>query len=608
LRLPVADCAAHILLAGGTVLAWLGAGSLLLLPLGASGDRLLDGLNRTGAGAVAFALATFAAGWSGFVSRTAYLIVFVLAAVGGAAVLVRLLRRARWPRLREWERWQLALGGLLVLYGLLGAVATCAPISSPDALLYHATDPARFQEAGRIVEIPGNSSSYEPFTVEMLVLDGFLLRDSVQGAFAPYLLSLVALAAVAGAAARLAGRTVALLAAAIFFAQPLMLWDATSTFVESGLACAVALSSWNLLRFVREEHRDALILAGLFAGAAAGMKFLGLIAALAVSVTAVVVLWRRLRPAHVFAFALPALAVALPWYVKNAVLTGNPFYPHIFGGLNESASAELDAAMESFGHGHAFTDFLLVPLRLVGDGEAFDGGEFLLPLVVAFAPLMALLPRSQRPHTGAIWAGVGVYVVAWFLTTQQARFLIPILPALAVLAALGILALAARGRLGRVVSVTATTGALLAGLAVSCIYTAQFVPVALGSESREAFLERKVSLYDGVAWLNGRLGPDDRVLLDIWSLLYLDVPYVTFGTMGDLLPPEAGPEAVRAFVDSNDVTYVAVLADDKERLRQVGYLDARLVARVPVTPVRSRTRDDRGPPKDMLVYQVEGQS
>ena len=179
---------------------------------------------------------------------------------------------------------------------------------------------------------------------------------------------------------------------------------------------------------------------------------------------------------------------------------------------------------------------------------------------------------------------------------------------LAVLAALGILALAARGRLGRVVSVTATTGALLAGLAISFVYAAQFVPVALGRESHEAFLERKVSLYDGVAWLNGRLGPDDRVLLDMWSLLYLDVPYITFGTMGDLLPPEAGRDTVRAFVASNGVTYVAVLADDQERRRQVGYLDARLVARVPVIPVRSRTRDDRGPAKDMLVYRVEGPS
>ena len=72
--------------------------------------------------------------------------------------------------------------------------------------------------------MPANSSSYEPFTVQMLVLDGFLLWDSVQGAFTPFLLALVAVAAVAGAAERIAGRTVALLAAAVFGAQPLMLW------------------------------------------------------------------------------------------------------------------------------------------------------------------------------------------------------------------------------------------------------------------------------------------------------------------------------------------------------------------------------------------------
>ena len=82
--------------------------------------------------------------------------------------------------------------------------------------------------------MPANSSSYEPFTVQMLVLDGFLLWDSVQGAFTPFLLALVAVAAVAGAAERIAGRTVALLAAAVFAAQPLMLWEATSTFIEFG--------------------------------------------------------------------------------------------------------------------------------------------------------------------------------------------------------------------------------------------------------------------------------------------------------------------------------------------------------------------------------------
>jgi len=600
----VAESLAHVVLAGATLLAWLGAGSLLLVPLGTTGDRLLDGLNRIGVGALAFGLATFAAGWADALSSAAYRGVFAVAAGGGGWIALGSMRGARLPRLRTWRPWELALGGILVAYALLGALATCAPISSPDALLYHAADPARFVEAGRIFEVSWNSSSYEPFTVEMLVLDGFLLWDSVQGAFAPFLLALVAVAAVAGAADRLAGRSIALLAAAVFFAQPLMLWEETSTFIESGLACAVALAGWNLLHFARHGDRSALVLAGLFAGGAAGMKYLGLIAVLALAVAAAIALRRRLTVARVLAFAAPAVLVALPWYVKNAIVTGNPVYPHLFGGMNASAAAELDAAMASFGHGHALVDFPLVPFRLLADGEAFDGGEFLSPLFFAFAPLALLLPGRRRVRIAAA-AGIAVYVVAWFVTTQQARFLVPLLPALAVLAAFGIVALAGRARLAAVVTVGVTAAALLAGLGISVVYAAQFAPVAVGRESEQDFLTRKVSLYDGIDWLNDRLGNDDKVLLDVWSLLYLDVPYVTFGTMGDLLPLDAGPEATRTFVAENGVTHVAVLADDGARRRQVAYLDARLIGRVRVTPVRSRTRNERGPTKEMLVYELE---
>jgi hypothetical protein len=58
-------------------------------------------------------------------------------------------------------------------------------------------------------------------------------------------------------------------------------------------------------------------------------------------------------------------------------------------------------------------------------------------------------------------------------------------------------------------------------------------------------------------------------------------------------------------VTDSRVTHVAVLADDEARRRQVAYLDARLIQRVPVTPVRSRTRNERGPTKEMLVYELE---
>lgn len=583
-----------------TLAAWLGLGSVLLGWWLVVGDALLDLLNRIGAGALGFALLTFGAGWSGILYRSVYLPVFVAASAVGVVTLARRARSAPRPRLRTWQPWELALLCLLVAYVALDLLSVSAPISSPDALLYHAADPKLFADAHRIFAVPWNSSSYEPFSVEMLVLDGFMLWNSVQGAFAPLLLALVALAAVMGFAYRIAGRRAALLAGAIFFAQPFMVWETTSVFIESGIALAVALAGWNAFRFVRGSERSALVLAGVFTGGAAGMKYVGLFAALTISAVVAASLARRLRPWHALAFGLPAVAVALPWYVKNTVLTGNPFYPHLFGGLNASAAGELTSTMQTFGHGHSADDFALLPARLLVDGKPFDGGQYLSPLFVLFAPL-ALFLRA-RGVVVLVWGGVLLYVVLWFVTSQQARFLLPLMPVLAVLGALGALALAREGRLGRLVVVVTTATALFVGLGASTVYAAQFAPVVLGTESKQQFLREKVSNYQGVEWLNRTLGKRDRVATDVWALFYLRMPYATFGTMGDLLPPTAGREATRAFVRKYGITDIAILDNDSARRRQVRYLDARLIGRVVVRSVQSRTRGHFGPRHLMLVY------
>jgi hypothetical protein len=144
------DCPAHVALALLTALGWLGAGSLVLAPLSSSGDGALDVLNRVGAGAVAFALATFAVGWLGLLYAAAYVPVLVVAAAAGGLVLVRALRGAPRPRLRSWPRWQVALLALIAVYVVADIAITCAPISSADALFYHATAPELFEREHHI--------------------------------------------------------------------------------------------------------------------------------------------------------------------------------------------------------------------------------------------------------------------------------------------------------------------------------------------------------------------------------------------------------------------------------------------------------------------------
>lgn len=595
------ECAAHIALAGVTALGWLGLGRVLLTAGPRTGDVALDALNRLAVGALAFGLLTLAAGHAGLLYPVAYVPVLGLAALAGLPEAVKVFGRTPRPRLRTWPHWQTALAVLLGVYVALAVLATCAPVSSADALFYHAASPAFFERVHEIRELPWSWLTYQPFTVEMLVLDGFLLWDGVQGAFAPLLLALAALAAVVGGAARLGGRGAGLLAGAVFFAQPFMLWEATSTFVEPGLALAAALAAWNLGRFVAYGEWGSLAVAGVLAGGAAGMKYVGLLVALSLALGAALVARRRLGLRPVLAFALPAVAVAAPWYVKNGVLTGDPLYPLLLGGLNADAEAAVDATLRGYGHGRGPVDALLLPFRLLTDADAFDRGDFVTPLFLAFAPL-ALLDSRRRPLAAATWSAALLYIGAWFVTTQQARFLVPLMPALSVLAALGALWLARQGKVGRLAAGTATTGALAAGLAVSLAYASQFAPVVAGTQSKRAFLAEKSVYYDGAAWLNEHLDERDVVLTDLPNLLYLDVPYVHWSP--ELLSRRAGASATRNLVARLGATHAAVLAASGARRRQLAYLDARLVARVLVRNVASRTLSRLEPPEPLLVYEL----
>jgi hypothetical protein len=591
------ECVAHVALAAASALAWLGAGSLVLAPLGRSGDRALDGLSRLGAGAVALALLTWTLGWFGLL----YAELFVPLLAAGAVLGARELRRLRPFGLpRAWPAWQLALIALIGLYVAIDLVVTCAPISSADALLHHAAAPELFEQRHRVLETPWAWNSYQPYTVEMLVLDGFLVWDGVQGAFAPLLLLFAGTAATGLGAARFAGRTVGLLAATIVLCQPFTTWVGTSTFVEPGLVLAVSLALWNLAHFARTGWTPALVLTGVFAGAAAGMKYQGVAAALLIA-CGLVLVRDRLTVRRFALAALPALAVALPWYLKNAILTGNPVYPLFFGGANEEADRLARASFEEYGHGTSLLDLVLLPFRLLGDAEAFDRGEFASPLPLLFAPLALLAPRGRRVVAVTL-ALCAAYGLAWFVGSQHARFLLPLLPPLAVLAAVGMVELARAGRLGRLATVAVTTGALAAGLGITLAYAGQFVPVVAGRESEEQFLLENTSYYAATAWVNDHLPSDAHVAVDHVFVYPFDPEAIVWSA--DVLESSAGEAETRAFVRRFGITHAVVFANNSVRRRQLDAVGARVIARVQSRPVVSRTLSELGPPEPMLVYEL----
>jgi hypothetical protein len=331
------------------------------------------------------------------------------------------------------------------------------------------------------------------------------------------------------------------------------------------------------------------------------MKYVGLAVAAIAVLAALTTTWRRVSVAAVVSFAVPAVVVSLPWYVKNAVLTGDPLYPFLRGGTNPDGLAATREVLEGFGYGRSLLDALLLPIRLLGGADAFDRGDFISPLFAALAPVAAL-DRAARPAVRVIGLATIAFLVFWFLTSQQARFLLPLMPPLAVASAVGAVALARSGRVGRVVVIAAVAGSLAVGAGISGLYGSQFLGVVAGTESEREFLGNKSPYFTGVEWLNTHLAHDDRVLLGFLNVLYLEPGYVIWSA--DELARDAGPEETRAFQRRLGADYAAVLGGNGPRLRQLTYLGARIVARLPVRLVTSRTLNELGPPEMLLVYRL----
>jgi hypothetical protein len=194
----------------------------------------------------------------------------------------------------------------------------------------------------------------------------------------------------------------------------------------------------------------ALLVCGVCCGVLAGLKLSGIIGVVAVALVLAPGLARAGRSAwRAFAlrFVVPVALLALPWGVKAAIYTGNPVYPFFHEQLggpewSQTLSAQFTAWQSAIGMGRGPLDYLLLPVRVILSGgpryEQFAGeiGAFWIVLV----PL-AVVGGRRVPLARAALLVAGASFAFWSVSSQQMRFLIPVLPLLAVAAAVAVVEL-----------------------------------------------------------------------------------------------------------------------------------------------------------------------
>lgn len=365
----------------------------------------------------------------------------------------------------------------LVIVLTLALIIALLPPTSWDALFYHLKAPKLYLAAGRIVggiDIPHFSF---PALFQMLFTLAMGIRGDIAAkllhfSFILWLIALVYLLsrdwfAILTPPSKNSVPSVAKnswTAVLILISMPMILNLGAQAYNDLPLAFYQVTALVALLRWRQAEQAGWLILSGVFAGLAMGLKYTSFVAPL---VMAGAVFWhflskekqnspeliepsplrlcafalkKSLKP--LFTLALVTTLIALPWYLKNWAFTGNPVYPFVFGG--QFWDDFRAAAYAGTGTGLGFDPIALLRLPhdlILGLNDASQDGQpgplflIFLPAVILYGFSKWKQGRVERPFNLLLIFVLAQYIfwvfgVIFSAGLWQSRLLLPAFVAL----------------------------------------------------------------------------------------------------------------------------------------------------------------------------------
>jgi hypothetical protein len=326
-----------------------------------------------------------------------------------------------------WALFYLVFAGFFICY-FFNALA---PEVSPDGSGYHLGNVVRMWKHHGFAWDYHSIYSHLSQGMEMLFLMAFTFGRHSAAALVHFaFLSALPLLMVCYGRRFGLGRA-ALFAAILIYASPVIGMDGVAAYNDLALATVIFAVFYALQVWDDSRNPNYLILIGLLAGSAYGIKYT---AFLAFPVAAAFVWWKWGRLRVVFLLSVPAALMIAPWILRNWIWLGNPFAPFLNGWF---PNPYYHAGMEKI-YVDGLNQYLgiktnwEIPLQLTMRGGLVTG---LFGPVFLLAPL-ALLSLRNRHGRRLLLAAVVFALPAYFNTGT--RFLIPSAPFLALAMGLGL--------------------------------------------------------------------------------------------------------------------------------------------------------------------------
>ena len=454
--------------------------------------------------------------------------------------IVKTRRKAEMERISESDKWTKMLWICFILLSLVCLMYTLTPPIQSDGLRYHLAAPQEYIKQHRIHYIPLSALSNSPFLVEMLFLYGMLLGGDLLAQLLHFSLWVLAIFLIRSFVLYFGGcgenndrafpakNAVGLFAGLLFGSIPAVAILGCWPFIDNGIAAWFLGFVFCICLYRQKKESGLLLLSGIFGGAALGTKYT-MIPMILLGCLIIFILDlfdRKFSILSPLTIGITALILALPWFLKNLIYTGNPFYPLLYGIFDgkdwSAANASFYAAKAAGkGFGNSLPLLFLSPFNATFHWDKFEsfnpGPLFLFLLPFLIGSLFLLLKKEKRDIFIILISFSIAYYVMWFFGYQSTRFLIPFYGLSAILAGLVLLEI-------KRISLPAS-GIFSAGLFLCLIYSSLWscrwilteasphpLPAFLGMKSREQYLSESLDYYPGIRAVNDIVPPDETVL------------------------------------------------------------------------------------------------
>lgn len=443
----------------------------------------------------------------------------------------------------------------IFLFALLISIILCliislAPPTDFDSLVYHLSIPKIWIQNHRAMYIPYIHQSVYHLTIETLFALGMLLSSDISANLLIWSYSILFVLAIISLSIRYFSVKIGLLASLVAYCTPLFGFVANKPMVDLPSAFYALLGIYAFMMYMDSDERKMLVISAITASLSSACKHSGLVPFAMLFFWVLLVEVKRRKFSlnsfiNVALFLIISALILSPWCIRSYIYTGKiistrikdtGYFVNVIGGKTSHTHNFWDY-LKSWSAKHSFTNLIkFLFLETLIQGSPYSMKRWCIgPFVLAFIPCLALARRKLDKRIKYLMAYSIAGLVLHYcvdsptiIGVSDARTAAPVYAGLFISSAYAVYwLLDSFLPLKKYIQGIAILS-LIFNIILSYYESAvDKLPVAIGIEKRDTYLERRTGMYGIIKYANENLSDNVKILTMDPRGYYFDKPYVT---------------------------------------------------------------------------------